>query len=156
MRQVLDASALLAFWLDEPGGEAVEAAMVGGAAISTVNLGEALARLVRDRPDLADKLAGTVKPEASPPWLTSLGAGEGLMLPGSLTVEPFTLGDAVNVAVLVPSTRAAGLSFGDRACLALGRRLGWPVLTADRSWARLDVGVTGVEVRMLRHDPEQA
>ena len=77
MHQVLDASALLAFWLDEPGGEVVEAAVVDGAAISTVNLGEALARLVRDRPDLAGKLAGVLKPGASGPWLTSLGTGDG-------------------------------------------------------------------------------
>ena len=39
-------------------------------------------------------------------------------------------------------TRKLGLSFGDRACLAFGRRLGWPVLTTDRDWKKLEVGWT--------------
>jgi ribonuclease VapC len=34
-----------------------------------------------------------------------------------------------------------GLSFGDRACLALAKSLVAPALTADRSWARLDLGI---------------
>ncbi len=37
--------------------------------------------------------------------------------------------------------RPAGLSLGDRACLALARRLGLPVLSADRTWLKVDVGV---------------
>ncbi len=41
----------------------------------------------------------------------------------------------------------AGLSLGDRAGLALGRRLGRPVLTADRAWLGLRVGAT---VRAIR------
>lgn len=31
-------------------------------------------------------------------------------------------------------TRQAGLSLGERACLALAMQLGVPALTADRSW----------------------
>jgi ribonuclease VapC len=38
-------------------------------------------------------------------------------------------------------TMHLGLSLGDRACLALALAEGLPVLTADRAWARLDVGV---------------
>ncbi len=34
-------------------------------------------------------------------------------------------------------TRKAGLSLGDRICLALGEQLDLPVLTADRAWAGL-------------------
>jgi PIN domain nuclease of toxin-antitoxin system len=44
-------------------------------------------------------------------------------------------------------SRRAGLSFGDRACLALALIHGLPVLTADRAWAKVDVGV---EVRLIR------
>jgi PIN domain nuclease of toxin-antitoxin system len=44
-------------------------------------------------------------------------------------------------------TRQAGLSLGDRACLALGLTRGLPVLTADRVWAQLDVGVEVVVCR---------
>lgn len=45
------------------------------------------------------------------------------------------------IAEMLPLTRRAGLSFGDRACLALGRRLGKVVLTAERRWATVDVGI---------------
>ncbi len=41
----------------------------------------------------------------------------------------------------VPATQPLGLSLGDRACLALalGRQI--PAVTADRTWARLKIGV---------------
>ncbi len=42
---------------------------------------------------------------------------------------------------------AVGLSLGDRACLALGRRKALPVPTTDRAWQGLDVGV---EIRVIR------
>jgi PIN domain nuclease of toxin-antitoxin system len=41
----------------------------------------------------------------------------------------------------------AGLSLGDRACLALASALGLPAITADRRWPSLALGV---EVRVLR------
>lgn len=56
---------------------------------------------------------------------------------------------AHDIGMLVPATRAAGLSLGDRACLALARRLGVPALTAERRWAEV-AGVAGVEVRLIR------
>ena len=58
-----------------------------------------------------------------------------------LPVITFDASDAKVVASLWPSTRASGLSLGDRACLALGLRLGVPVLTAERAWANLKIGV---------------
>jgi PIN domain nuclease of toxin-antitoxin system len=36
---------------------------------------------------------------------------------------------------------------GDRACLALGLKTGWPVVTAERSWAECDVGVQVIRIR---------
>ena len=62
-------------------------------------------------------------------------------------VFPFEEADAVEVGRLRPLTRSQGLSLGDRACLALGRRLSRPVLTTYRGWADLDLGV---EVRVGR------
>jgi len=41
----------------------------------------------------------------------------------------------------------AGLSLGDRACLALGKTLGYAVVTADRVWESLDAGVEVVLIR---------
>jgi PIN domain nuclease of toxin-antitoxin system len=64
-----------------------------------------------------------------------------------LRVVPLNEDDSVTTAQLRSLTRAHGLSLGDRACLATGLRLGLPVLTADRSWANLDVGVT---IRLIR------
>jgi PIN domain nuclease of toxin-antitoxin system len=44
-------------------------------------------------------------------------------------------------------TKAHGLSLADRACLALAKRLDLPVVTADRDWAGLDLGIT---VQLIR------
>jgi ribonuclease VapC len=63
-------------------------------------------------------------------------------VPGDLLVIfPLDEAQAREAARLRPSTRAAGLSLGDRACLALAASLKLPVLTADRAWAGLQVGV---------------
>jgi PIN domain nuclease of toxin-antitoxin system len=129
---VLDASALLAYLGDEPGADVVAGAVAGGAAISTVNLAEALSTAA----------ARGVDAEALVAELTASG-----LLEGAITVEPFTTADAIEAGRLRPLTRAAGLSLGDRACLALGQRLSTAVLTADTGWDRLALGV---EVRVIR------
>jgi ribonuclease VapC len=129
---VLDASALLAHLRDEPGADVVAEAIASGAVISTVNLAEVFSR-VADRGDDPAKLAAE---------LTQSG-----LLDGAITVEPFTAADAIDAARLRSLTRDAGLSLGDRACLALARRLDAPALTADTDWQ----GVAhGVELRPIR------
>jgi PIN domain nuclease of toxin-antitoxin system len=69
------------------------------------------------------------------------------LIGGQLAIEPLTSEDAVTIAELHRRTRSHGLSFGDRACLALALRLKLPALTADRSWARLRVGVNIETIR---------
>jgi PIN domain nuclease of toxin-antitoxin system len=129
---VLDASALLAHLRDEPGADVVAEAIASGAVISTVNLAEVFSR-VADRGVDPAKLAAE---------LTQSG-----LLDGAITVEPFTVADAIDTGRLRPLTRDAGLSLGDRACLALARRLDAPALTADTDWQ----GVAhGVELRPIR------
>ncbi len=64
-----------------------------------------------------------------------------------LQIVPFIVEDAERAAELWSLTRQHGLSLGDRACLALARRLELPALTADRAW--LDVS-SGVDVRAIR------
>ena len=129
---VLDASALLAYLRDEPGADAVADAVAGGAAISTVNLGEVFSR-VADR-------------GADPARVAQQMTDRGL-LDGAITVEPFTSTDAVEVGRLRPLTRKHGLSLGDRACLALARRLELPALTADTVWSKLGLKL---ELRQIR------
>ena len=123
---VLDASAFLAYLRQEPGGEAAAQAIDQEAVISLVNWAGTLTRLV--------ELGATVTEATA--RIRRLG-----ILGRKLRVVPLTRPDASEIARLRPLTRHLGLSLGDRACLALGLRLGLPVLTTDRVWARLDLGL---------------
>ena len=64
-----------------------------------------------------------------------------------VAIRPFHASDARTAGELVLTTRRAGLSLADRACLALATRLGVPAVTADRAWLELDVGVEIVCIR---------
>jgi PIN domain nuclease of toxin-antitoxin system len=129
---VLDASALLAYVRREPGEEAVTRVLRDGACISAANWAEVLSKLsdLGHRPDDVAK------------QLT-----DGGVLGQLLVVHPFTESDARETARLRARTRSAQLSLADRACLALGRSLRLPVLTADRAWKKLHVGAT---IRVIR------
>jgi ribonuclease VapC len=120
---VLDASAVLAFLQEEPGQEVVaEVLAAGRAIICAVNLSEVAAKLVD----------GGMAPALAEEALRAL----------DLHVRPFGEPLALECAWLREPTRAAGLSLGDRACLALGKSLSFPVLTTDRIWSDVAVGVT--------------
>jgi len=56
---------------------------------------------------------------------------------------------AYQAGILLPLTWAARLSLGDRACLALARRLGVPALTTDLAWQTIAAQV-GVRVELIR------
>ena len=119
-RAVLDASAILALLHDEPGASEVEPWIADGV-VSTVNLAEVVGKLL----------------EAGMPEEPTLTAIEGL----ALDVIAFDAAMAVRSGVLRPLTRSLGLSLGDRTCLATAQQLKLPVITADRTWRKLDVGV---------------
>jgi ribonuclease VapC len=121
---VLDASALLALLNSERGADVV-AAHLYAAVVSAVNWSETYGALRRAGVD-GDALA------------------EGFAETG-IEVVPFDADDARAAGELV--TRDAGLSLGDRACLALARRLDVPAVTADRAWLNVDAGVDVVCVR---------
>lgn len=61
------------------------------------------------------------------------------MLP--LVVVDFDSRQSFVSSSLRTQTKALGLSLGDRACLALGMLRAMPVLTTNRIWADLQVGV---------------
>lgn len=125
---VLDTSALLALLHGERGGNLV-ADTLPYAHLSSVNLAEALTKLVE---------------RGVPP-----ARAEFLCQPPGVRIHDFTTRQAGIAAALRPLTRRAGLSLGDRACLALGRDLGLPVLTADQAWSSI-AEAAGVTVTLIR------
>jgi ribonuclease VapC len=126
MTIVLDASALLGFLQDEPGGDQVEA-VLSEAVISSVNWAEVVQKSVA-----ADVLINGMRED-----LEALG----------MKILPFAAEEAEIAGQLWLQTRQAGLSLGDRACLSLGIRLQAPVLTADQIWITLKLSVTVHSIR---------
>ena len=125
---VLDASALLALLLGEPGADKVRA-FLANSTVASVNLSEIVGYFARN------------------------GAAESdirrVLDPLPIARIPFDEGLAFAAGMLLPTTRKAGLSFGDRACLALATRLGVQALTADRSWQSI-AKVVGADVAVIR------
>jgi PIN domain nuclease of toxin-antitoxin system len=119
---VLDASALLALIYREPGYEHVEE-LLADAVISTVNWTEVIQKLYQRNHPNADAVTGAIR---------ALG----------VDILPFTLDHSVRAGLLWETTRKAGLSLGDRACLALAASIsGGTAITADRVWGELDVKI---------------
>jgi ribonuclease VapC len=123
---VLDSSALLAVLLEELGADKVIAAM-RGSQISAVNLCEVYTRLIDANISLPKAQLQIARFE--------------------LDVLPFDDLNALHAAALRPLTKHLGLSFGDRACLAQAQLSGLPVLTADKDWSKLDIGI---DIRQIR------
>jgi len=123
---VLDASALLCLLHDEKGADRVSEALPRSI-ISAVNLSEAIAKLA----DVG----------LSPKRISA--AIEALQL----AVVSFDEEQAEVAGLLRPKTKRLGLSFGDRACLALGRMRKAVVLTCDNAWSSLDLGVAVEQLR---------
>ena len=126
MSVVLDASALLAYLQDEPGGERVRD-VLADSVMSSVNWAEVIGKARDERVDtrgLREDLA-------------SLG----------LALEPFSAEQGEIAGRLKERTRRLGFSLGDRACLALGSDRGETVYTADRAWLHLELGVDVEAIR---------
>lgn len=117
---VIDASVLLAAILGELTAEETERWLAGGC-ISAVNLSESATKLV-DHGYPADVITDMLQAM-------------------KLDVWPFDQAQAESAGLLRASTRQYGLSLGDRACLALAKALQRPAATADRAWAKLDIGI---------------
>jgi ribonuclease VapC len=123
---LVDASFMLALLLKERVSQGAEG-LLDGSAISAVNLSEIYRKLIDN---------GMPQDEA-------IGVVDGLRL----EVIPFESDQAVETAQLRPLTRHLGMSFADRACLALARLRGFTVYTADHVWMELDLGL---DIRMIR------
>ena len=111
---VLDASALLAMLRDEAGG-AMVAGAIAGARMSAVNFAEVVSHFIHAGmpPDEVDAM---LAPAAADHGRRRRRTWHGWR------------------ADLRKTTAEAGLSLGDRFCLALAARDGLPAWTADRQW----------------------
>ena len=124
---ILDASALLALLNSEIGKDNVEL-LLPYSVMSTVNASEVIS-------ELYSKLNISVED------------GKKMVETVVHTIVPFSLEQAVETAKLKDSTKKLGLSLGDRACLSLGKLNNYKVYTADKIWAKLDIGV---KVELIR------
>jgi len=117
---VFDSSALLALLKGESGAEQVREMISEGDVCGAANWSEVAQKVRAAGADwsLHRAILGTL----------------------GIDVEPVDEPDALRAAELWRP--GAGLSLADRLCLALGERIGEPVVTADRAWA----GHPGVEV----------
>ena len=126
---VLDTSAILAYLVQETGADRIEGMIEDGAAVSTMIVQETMSKLVQ---------LGLPR-EIAEAAIASVG----------LNVHDVTFALAIEAGAMFPLTRLFGLSHGDRACLALGRTLDAPVVTADKQWSRA-ANEIGVRVEQFR------
>ena len=123
---ILDASALIAFVRKEVGKDQVEP-YIPHASISAVNFAETIICLQTCNipMDVIEAIETDLLKE----------------------VVPFDRNQTFLAAELREYTKPLGLSFADRACLALGKLKNQPVLAADKVWAKLEIGV---EIQLIR------
>ena len=125
---VLDASALLALLREEPGAAKVADA-IEDAQMSSVNYAEVVSHFIHAGMP-ADQVDAMLRP-----------------LPINVVAADQAL--AVIAGRLRAVTAQAGLSLGDRFCLALARRDNLPALTADKQWRNI-ANAAGATVSMIR------
>lgn len=126
IKYVLDASCLLALINEENGSDIVQKALPGSV-ISAVNVSEVVTVLTRIG----------IPHEKIYSIINNLVHA----------VIPFDEDQAYIAGHLYAKAQTKGLSFGDRACLSLGKAKNMPVLTADRPWSEVDCGV---DVQLIR------
>ncbi len=119
---ILDSSALLAFYNDEPGWQEVESYQ-GNSVISAVNAAEVISTLIRNGIESSKARAAVTEFVSE--------------------IVPYDIEQAYGTGQLITIGKQYGLSLGDRACLSLGIQMQLPVLTGDLIWqeAELDVEI---------------
>ena len=125
---VLDASALIALLKEEPGGARV-AGVLTTACMCAVNFAEVVSHFVRSG--------------------MPLHTVDAMLAPLSLLVLEADAQLARSAGELRRTTADAGLSLGDRFCLALAIRERLPAWTTDRQWRAIGERV-GAEIVMIR------
>ena len=127
---VLDASSVIALINREKGCEIVEK-YLEEAIISTVNFAEVISVVNRELfKSEADRIEGLKLITDTLPQIID-----------------FDINQAIISGELDSITKKYGLSLGDRACLALAKYKNIPVLTADKSWSKLNLGI---KIKLIR------
>lgn len=116
MSVVLDASAIIAMLKGEAGANKVVGA-IADARVSSVNYAEVVSHFVH---------AGMPEREV-----------DAMLDPLPMTIVPADKALAQVAGRLRATTASAGLSLGDRFCLALALRDGLPAWTSDRHWTTI-------------------
>lgn len=125
---VIDASALLAYFQDEPGADVVAAALTRGVSVSCISWTE-----------VAGKLIGAGKSEQEV---------EKALADLEMEIMPFEKEQMKLAAYFYARRKPYRLSLGDSVTLALAEYLGESVLTAEHSWSKLPY--LRVEVKLIR------
>ena len=127
---VLDASSVIALINREKGCEIVEK-YLEEAIISTVNFAEVISVVNRELfKSEADRIEGLKLITDTLPQIID-----------------FDVNQAIILGELDSITKKYGLSLGDRACLALAKYKNIPVLTADKTWSKLNLGI---KIKLIR------
>lgn len=119
MKKVVDASVVLAVCHQEQGSDQAREAIRRGL-ISTVNLSEVYEKAIK---------------------YGRLPIAEAIVHAAALEIIEFNELHALQAAKIAEEAKMKGISFADRACLALGLQENLPVVTGDRVWKSLDLGI---------------
>lgn len=125
---ILDASSLICVIGYESGWESVKK-LLPKAIMSSVNVAEVAKFLVYERQMEKEKIKTFVE----------------TLIYDSVV---FDNEQAYITAEILPLTQKFGLSLGDRACLALGIKTGYPIFTADKIWNELKI--PEVKIHLIR------
>jgi ribonuclease VapC len=125
---ILDASALMAMLREEPGAKKVADA-IADARMSVFNYAEVVSYFIHAGMDQDDI--------------------DAMLDPLPIELVPADRDLARLAGHLRGPTSDAGLSLGDRFCLALAKQSGLPAWTADKEWKRI-AEAAGVEVVTVR------
>jgi PIN domain nuclease of toxin-antitoxin system len=118
---VFDSSALIMLFAKEKGFELIRQHMKN-AIISSVNIAEVYKYCIEVQNLTEDDCRNLIK------------------LSGIKIIE-FCEEQALITAKIIKKTKQYGLSLGDRACIALAMLKKHPVLTCDKIWQKVDLGI---------------
>lgn len=130
IKTIVDSSAVIAFLNQEKGHELVERELEKSA-ISSINFSEVIT--IANRNIFTDK--------------KSREEGSKLLQHILPNIIDFNREQACIAGSFDEITKKHGLSLGDRACLALAKYKNCPVITADKSWEKLDFGI---KIKLIR------